>query len=177
MSPELSVINSLQTDIDFIFYLFDSAIEYQRQRGYNLWPQFARSLIETEINEKRHFKIIFRDEIVCVFSVLYSDPVIWMERDKDPAVYLHRIAVRPAYKGKQTMTVIREWAIAHAKEKQKQYVRMDTWGNNEQLRKYYSHCGFNYLGQQFLNIPEGMPAHYGGTELSLFEISADNYPG
>ncbi|MGZ3899693.1 MAG: GNAT family N-acetyltransferase [Bacteroidia bacterium] len=170
MSTNLSIVNSSFRDIDFIFFLFNAAISYQAQKGYNLWPQFERSLIEHEIKEKCHFKIVSNGEIVCVFSVLYSDPVIWMEKNKDPAVYLHRIAVNPKYKGKKLMNVIRGWAIGHAQQMHKQFVRMDTWGNNEVLRDYYIGCGFNYIGQQFLEEAEGLPVHYGGSELSLFEI-------
>jgi hypothetical protein len=165
------VINSSTADIDQIFQLFDYAIQYQKTKGYELWPQFERSLIENEIAEKRHWKIIQNNEVVAIFSVIYNDPVIWIERDADPAVYLHRIAIHPLFKGKNMMKmIIRPWVISHAKEKKKRFVRMDTWGNNVNLREYYISCGFNYIGQQYLKQTEGMPAHYGGDVLSLFEI-------
>jgi hypothetical protein len=57
----------------------------------------------------------------------------------------------------------------HAKEMNKKYLRMDTWGNNESIRNYYSRCGFNYIGQQQLVKTEGVPEHYGGSLLSLFQ--------
>src|SRR4051812_2701179 len=96
----LQIVNSNLTDMDFIFKLFDNAVDYQKKNGYELWPQFSRELIETEIVEKRHWKITDRAAIVCIFSVLYNDPVIWGERDADPSVYLHRIAINPDFKGK-----------------------------------------------------------------------------
>jgi predicted GNAT family N-acyltransferase len=163
----IDIINSSPSDVDFIFTLFDKAIDYQRSNGYNLWPQFQRALIETEIQEKCHWKIVQNENVLAVFSVLYSDPVIWGSRSTDPSVYLHRIAVNPEFKGNRIMELIREWAIEHAGKTSKHFVRMDTWGNNEVLRKYYINCGFNYIGQQFLDEAE---KHYGGSELSLFEI-------
>ncbi|MGQ0826928.1 MAG: GNAT family N-acetyltransferase [Bacteroidota bacterium] len=164
-SGKLQIVNSTLADIDFIFKLFDNAIEYQKKNGYELWPLFSKQLIETEIKEKRHWKILEGNTIVCVFSVLYNDPVIWEEKDKDPSVYLHRIAINPSFKGRHITNVIKNWAIQHAMEKNKKYVRMDTWGDNENLRKYYTSCGFNYLGQQHLKA-----VHYGGSVLSLFQI-------
>ncbi len=165
------VINSELSDIDSIFGLFDSAIEYQKRKGYELWPQFSKALIETEIAEKRHWKILSGDRIVCIFSVLYNDPVIWgEERDKHPSVYLHRIAVNPLFKGQNAMLLIKQWAMEHANQKNKKYVRMDTWGNNKTLRDYYISCGFNYIGQQYLMKITGLPSHYGGSVLSLFQI-------
>ncbi len=165
-----TIINSNLTDLDLIFSFFDSAITYQKQKGYDLWPQFDRQMIETEIQEGRNWKILKDNTIACVFSVLYNDPVIWKEKDIEPAVYLHRVAVNPLFKGNGMMAVIREWSVAHAKEKEKKYVRMDTWGNNENLRNYYISCGFNYICQQYLQNTDGLPAHYGGSVLSLFEI-------
>jgi GNAT superfamily N-acetyltransferase len=167
----LKFMNSDLQDMDNIFSLFDSAIAYQQKHGYDLWPQFSRNMIENEIAEKRHWKIMDGDTIACIFSVQYNDPVIWGEEcDKDPSVYLHRTAINPAYKGRGIMRLIKDWAITHARELGKKYVRMDTWGNNISIRNYYIQCGFPYIGQQQLGQVEGLPSHYGGTLLSLFEI-------
>jgi GNAT superfamily N-acetyltransferase len=161
--------NSNQEDIAFIFELFRKAVEYQKDKGYNLWPNFEVSLIEREIKEKRHWKIVDGNTIACIFSVQYNDPIIWQEKDKDPAVYLHRITINPSFKGKGLIEYVKNWAIAHAKEKEKKYLRMDTWGDNETLRNYYIDCGFNYIGQQFLQHSDVDHKHYGGLILSLFE--------
>jgi hypothetical protein len=131
------IVNSTPKDLDAILRLFDSAIAYQKKNNYELWPKFSMRLIQTEINEGRHWKILEHETIVCIFSVLYNDPVIWgEEKDKEPSVYLHRIAINPLYKGKGIMCLIKDWALEHARQKSKKYVRMDTWGNNESLRNY-----------------------------------------
>jgi GNAT superfamily N-acetyltransferase len=174
---ELQITNSTQMDLDIIFRLFDGAIAYQQRNHYELWPRFSEELIMNEMDEKRHWKIVGGETIACIFSVLYNDPVIWGEKNKDGAVYLHRIAVNPAFKGKGIMKLIRHWAIEHARQKGLQYVRMDTWGNNENLRAYYINCGFNYIGQQHLKEADGLPGHYGGSILSLFQIEVtDQFP-
>jgi hypothetical protein len=169
----LQIVNSVADDVDFIFSLFDHAIEYQKKHGYDLWPQFHRQLIETEIQEKRHWKLINGKDVICIFSVMYNDPVIWQKKDHEPSVYLHRITVNPLFKGMNTMNMIRKWAIVHAREHDKKFVRMDTWGNNVTLRNYYICCGFNYIGQQYLKETKGLPAHYGGSVLSLFQIDVN----
>ncbi|MEO6305333.1 MAG: GNAT family N-acetyltransferase [Bacteroidia bacterium] len=164
------IITSNYNDMDTIFSFFDHAIKYQKRNGYDLWPQFSRELIENEIKENRNWKIMDGTNVVCVFSIMYNDPVIWKERDIEPAVYLHRIAVNPLFKGKGMMNIIKQWALKHARENKKHYLRMDTWGNNETLRNYYISCGFNYIGQQYLTEIKGQPLHYGGSVLSLFQI-------
>jgi hypothetical protein len=165
----MHILNTSPNDLKTIFELFDSAIEYQKKNGYDLWPQFDKSLIETEIKEKRHWKIMEDNVIVCIFSVLYSDPVIWGDKNEEPAVYLHRITINPVFKGRGIISIIKEWAEEHARQNNKKYLRMDTWGNNETIRNYYIRSGFNYIGQQHLVQSEDLPAHYGGNVLSLFQ--------
>src|SRR6202008_1369973 len=79
----LKTEKSLTDDLDDILGLYRSAIKYQKEKGYNLWPEFERSLIEKEISENRHYKITESGEIACVFSLLYNDPIIWKEKDAD----------------------------------------------------------------------------------------------
>ena len=47
---------------------------------------------------------------------------------------------------------------------------MDTWSDNEKLLEYYTSCGFEYVGVVHLQKSEGLPKHYEGISLSLFEI-------
>jgi GNAT superfamily N-acetyltransferase len=165
------IVNTVSDDMDVIFHLFESAIAYQEKNKYELWPVFERSFIQTEIDETRQWKIVKDGVIACIFSVLYNDPVIWgEERDREPSIYLHRIAINPVFKGRGMMRLIKDWAITYAKQTGKRYVRMDTWGNNKTLRDYYIRCGFIYLGQQQLIEKENVPQHYGGSLLSLFQI-------
>ncbi|MHB8929251.1 MAG: hypothetical protein ACYC5R_01500 [Melioribacteraceae bacterium] len=37
--------------------------------------------------------------IACVWAMTFNDPQIWEERNKDPSVYLHRIATNPNFRG------------------------------------------------------------------------------
>src|SRR4051812_29814914 len=107
MDPDKYKITASTTrDMDSIFLLFDSAIDYQKKNEYNLWPKFSRQMILDEIQDNRNWKILDGNTIVCVFSVHYNDPVIWKEKDQEPAVYLHRIAVNPLLKGRGIMNVI-----------------------------------------------------------------------
>lgn len=150
---------------------FKAAVEYQQQKGYQLWPEFEPSLIIAEQQAGLHWKIVRDGKVVCIFSIAYTDPVIWgKESIQDKAIYLHRIAVDPNSKGLRSMELIRDWAIEHAKQKGLDAVRMDTWGENLNIREYYISCGFPYIGQTILSIPNDEPEHYGGNLLSLFEI-------
>jgi ribosomal protein S18 acetylase RimI-like enzyme len=165
-----TIEKSLLNDLETILGLYRDAVKYQKEKGYNLWPEFEKALIEREINEQHHYKVIQEGKIACVFSVLYNDPIIWKEKDKDPAIYLHRIATNPNFKGKGMMQLITNWAHEHAIQHHKKYIRMDTWGDNENLKNYYIHFGFKHMGQVSLPKNHELPSHYWGSTLSLFEI-------
>ena len=66
-------------------------------------------------------------------------------------------------------TKIIEWAREYCAINEKQFIRMDTWGDNQKLINYYVKCGFKFIGIVPLENTEGLPSHYKGS-LALFEI-------
>jgi ribosomal protein S18 acetylase RimI-like enzyme len=162
--------NSSSNDTDEIFRLYKIATDFQKTRFTNHWPEFDRELIETEILENRQWKIVAEGKIACVWATTFDDPQIWEERNEDPAVYIHRIATNPDFRGQNLVGKIVEWAKNYAKENQKQYIRMDTVGYNLGLINYYTRCGFDFLGLLKLKNTGGLPAHYENATVSLFEI-------
>jgi RimJ/RimL family protein N-acetyltransferase len=162
--------NSNSNDTDEIFRLYKIATDFQKTRFTSHWPEFDRELIEIEISENRQWKIISEGKIACVWATTFNDPQIWEERNEDPAVYIHRIATNPDFRGQNLVGKIVEWAKNYAKENQKQYIRMDTVGYNLGLINYYTRCGFDFLGLLKLKNTGGLPAHYENATVSLFEI-------
>ena len=166
----MEIINSNAADIDTIFTFYDAAVAYQKTKFDKHWLSFDRLMVEKELAENRQWKIMEGDEVACIFAIAYQDPFIWKEKDIDPSIYIHRIVTHPTYHGRQYVKTIIEWAKEHAKESGKEYIRMDTWGDNEALIKYYVACGFNFLGTVIPTASDHLPKHYSAIFLSLFEI-------
>lgn len=169
----MKILNSSPEDIEEIFKLYDAAVEYQKTKSNKHWLPFDRKLIETEIEGKRQWKIIVDGEIACIFATAYDDPLIWGERSREPAVYIHRIVTNPQFRGNNYVSEIVNWARDFGKENDKKFIRMDTWGDNEKLKDYYIKCGFDFLGVIAPTEIEKLPKHYEGITLSLFEIRID----
>lgn len=167
----MKIQNSTLNDIHEIFRLYQIATDFQKTRFAVQWPQFEKSLIQTEIKENRQWKIVDNDKIACIWATTFEDPQIWEDRNEDPALYIHRIATNPDYRGQNLVSQIVEWAKGFAKENHKKFIRMDTVGNNAGLISYYSKCGFDFLGLQKLKNTEGLPAHYHNATVSLFQIT------
>lgn len=166
----MKIDNSTITDIAEIFRLYESATAFQKTRYTLHWPKFETSLVETEINENRQWKITIDGKTACVWATTFDDPQIWEEKNADPAVYIHRIATNPEFKGQNMVAVIVAWAKEYAKTNGKTYVRLDTVGQNEGLINHYTKMGFDFLGLVDLKNTDQLPSHYHGNPVCLFEL-------
>ncbi|MGM9478941.1 GNAT family N-acetyltransferase [Pedobacter sp. GSP4] len=166
----MKIANSTRADITEIFRLYESATNFQKTKYTLHWPKFETSLVETEIEENRQWKITIDGKTACVWATTFDDPQIWEERNADPAVYIHRITTNPEFKGQNMVATIVAWAKEYAKANNKTYVRLDTVGQNEGLINHYIKMGFNFLGLYNLKHTDQLPSHYHGNPVSLFEI-------
>ena len=103
------------------------------------------------------------------FSLALSDELIWNEKEKGDAIYLHRICVNPERKGNNLTNHILSWAYGYALGTGRKFIRMDTWGDNQRLVNYYVSCGFQHVGNRRLGEAPELPAHYSNANLALFE--------
>ena len=170
MQNSIQVVNSTPSDIDTIFDFYDLAIEHQKKVSPKQWQGFNRDLVQQEIAENRQYKILVDGEVAAIFALTYSDPQIWLGKDGEAAIYIHRIVTHPDYRGYGFVKVIVEWAKEFSKTTLLDYIRMDTWADNERLLKYYTGCGFNHVGEIRIGADSGLPKHYEGITLNLFEI-------
>ena len=110
------IINTTKDDLEFIYFLFEEAIAYQQRKNYPGWNGFDKDVIIKDIEHQQQCKIISGKEILCIFSIVKSDPYIWRNKDKGDAIYLHRIIVNPLHKGHKQFAKIIQWAIDYAKQ-------------------------------------------------------------
>ena len=167
----MTIKNVSIVDIDEVFRLYKIASEYQREKKKVIvWPNFDRNMVETEITEKRQFKMLIENEVVCIWAITFNDEQIWEEKNKDSAIYIHRIATSPNFRGKKMVAKIVDWAKQFADEKEIQFIRLDTLGNNTRLIEHYKEAGFDFLGMHTLKDTSNLPEHYQEAPVCLFEI-------
>ncbi len=166
--------NSSVNDIDTIKQLYGNARAFQQLKHAVRWPEFDTALIETAIEEQRQWKIIIDHQVACIWTITFNDPQIWEERNIDPAIYIHRIATNPLFRGQNLVEAIVQWARIYATENNKYFIRLDTVGENTGLINYYQQCGFSFLGLYTLKNTDALPAHYKNATVSLFEIALSN---
>lgn len=165
---------SLQSDIPAFRRFWNAALDYQQARQLPLWPLFPEAQIEREIRSGLHFSSDFPDGALAgYFSVALSDRLIWAGKERDDAIYIHRMCVNPTRKGSNLASSVLAWARGHAASLGRKFVRMDTWADNQRLVDYYVSCGFHYIGDRQLGVVPELPAHYSNTRLALFQNAID----
>lgn len=168
--------NSTQRDIPQIFKLYKSATDFQKKKfPENQWPEFDKDLIPKEVKENRQFKLLIENKIACIWAIAFRDPQIWGDNGEGSSIYIHRIATDANFRGNNFVKIIVDWAKELAKDQHKQFIRMDTCGENEKLIRHYKKCGFDFLGIRKLEDSSGLPSHYHHADVCFFEIRLNEF--
>jgi GNAT superfamily N-acetyltransferase len=163
--------NTTNEDLKFVYELFDQSIVYQEKQGYPAWKNYDKNALIRDVDNKHQYKIIIDGLIAMVFSVCYSDKILWREMERGDSIYLHRIVVNPKFKGLRLFGVILEWAIDHAKNRDLKFIRMDTWADDRNIIDYYKGFGFHFIEDfNTPDIPE-LPVHNRNIPLALLEYN------
>lgn len=170
-TQSFQIQNTEKGDLPFIHWLFDEAIAYQKRKNVPVWPDYDKDLLKREIEEKLQFKIVQTGTIACIFSICYSDKIVWRERDKDDSIFLHRIVVNPNFKGQKQFEKILNYAKKHILEKGIQFIRMDTWADNPTLIQYYQSFEFEIVDYFTTPDTEDLPIQQRGNRIVLLEYS------
>ncbi|MGY8943183.1 MAG: GNAT family N-acetyltransferase [Flavobacteriales bacterium] len=167
----MTIKNVTASDIEKIFAFYKIASNYQREKKTVIvWPDFDREMVLNEIAENRQFKLLVNNEVVCIWAITFSDEQIWEDSNTDSAIYIHRIAVNPNFRGNNYIATITNWAKEYALKKEIQFIRLDTLGENKNLITHYKNAGFHFLGLFNLKNTSNLPEHYKLAPVCLFEI-------
>lgn len=165
----IKITNTDTSDLAQIYAFFDESIRYQERKGFPAWKNYDKSAIVRDIENRNQYKVLIDSQTAIVFSVCYSDKIIWRTFDTGSSVYLHRIVVNPECKGQKLFGIILNWAIKHAKGKGLLSVRMDTWAANPRIVEYYKTFGFVVVENFTTPNTDELPIHNRNLELTLLE--------
>jgi GNAT superfamily N-acetyltransferase len=161
--------NTTREDLPFIYELFDQSIVYQERNGYPVWRNYDKNAIVRDIDSGHQYKVAIDGTMALVFSVAYTDSVIWRQMDRGHSVYLHRIVINPAFKGQRLFGLILAWSKRHLQERGLRSIRMDTWAANPTIIQYYQSFGFVVIENFTTPDSEDLPLHNRNLALTLLE--------
>ena len=162
--------NTSPKDLNFIYWLFEEAIAYQKKNNYVGWNSYDKDFIKLDIKNKEQFKVIKGNAVLCIFSICFRDAVIWREKENGDAIYLHRIVVNPAFKGQKQFEKILNWIVEFANGKGLKYIRMDTWADNPHIIDYYKSYGFQLIENYTTPDTPELPDQHRDLKVALLEM-------
>ncbi|MCY1512485.1 hypothetical protein D9M68_469460 [compost metagenome] len=165
------ITNAVNDDLPVIYNLFEKAIQFLKANRYIGWNSYDKAFIKSDIAQGLLFKITYGKEIACIFSVCYSDALIWREKEMGNAIYLHRIVLNRNFAGEKLFNKVLEWAIPFAKNRKLEYVRMDTWADNEKIIAYYKSYGFSFIENYTTPNTENLPVQHRNLHVALLELA------
>ena len=169
-----SVINTTTEDLTLIYWMFEEAIAYQKKNHYPGWNSYDKEFLQHEIDKMLQLKIVENGNVLCVFSICFSDPLIWREKDTGTSIYLHRITVNPKYKGQNQFAKVLAWAVEYARKNGLETIRMDTWADNPTIISYYLGYGFRFLGNYTTPNTAELPEQHRNLCVTLLELSVQS---
>jgi GNAT superfamily N-acetyltransferase len=170
----MKIYRSVPSSNDLFRDFWNAALICQKSNHLPLWPSYPEQRIEDEIHAGLHFTVVMPDQVLAgYFSIALSDELIWGDKERGDAIYLHRICVNPVRKGNNLTAHVLSWAYGYALVAGRKFIRMDTWGDNQRLINYYLACGFEPVGNRRLGSVPELPPHYNNANLALFENAVD----
>ncbi|MBN8686154.1 MAG: GNAT family N-acetyltransferase [Chitinophagales bacterium] len=164
------IIPAQSSDLPEIYRLFEQAIQFQREKNYIGWNNYDKEFIREDISNQLLYRIIKGKDTLGIFSVCYSDPLIWREKEKSDALYLHRIVLNREFREIKLFRLLLDWALVHASEKKLKHLRMDTWAENEKLINYYRSYGFRFIEEYTTANTEELPVQHRNLKVALLEL-------
>jgi ribosomal protein S18 acetylase RimI-like enzyme len=124
-------------DVELVGRILDEAEE---------WPRpFPREELAERTERDELFVVDLDGEPAATFTLLWDDASFWGEQPPD-AAYLHKLAVRRAFRGRGLGARIVEWAERRAAAAGRAYLRLDCLRDNVGIRGYYERLGFEHRG-------------------------------
>lgn len=164
------IVNTALSDLPLVLWLFEQAMKLNDRQGYKVWTTIDKIALQQDIENKLQYKIMRGNDVRCIFSVQFSDPLIWGERDASDAIYLHRVVVHPDFKGQRQFEDVLTWTKTLAQQRQRAYIRMDTWADNPGIIRYYESFGFALVGTRTTEDTPKLPIQNRNLNVVLLEL-------
>lgn len=141
--------------------LLRSSGRWAEERGFPLmWegPELEPR-VRTSVEAGATYVLLGPDrKVYATVALEWDDPPIWGSRPPD-AGYVHRLAVRREWAGRQVGRRLVDWAEREIARRGRRWLRLDTIAANPVLCRYYEALGFRRVGD----------SRFRGIEFARFE--------
>ncbi|WP_334071214.1 MULTISPECIES: GNAT family N-acetyltransferase [Paenibacillus] len=152
-------------DAETVRILLTEAAEWMRANGIGQWSpeQFTEEVIASYFAGREIYMILTETGPAGMFTLQAGDPDYWGALNDEAYNYLHRLTVRPYFRGRALGKEMIYWAAKHSRETGRKGLRFDCWDQNRKLNPYYRELGMEEKGIGRLN----------GRQYILYEMNGE----
>ncbi|MFF2911314.1 GNAT family N-acetyltransferase [Paenibacillus sp. NPDC057934] len=131
-----------------ILRMLKAAAQWMVDNGIRQWSpdQFTAKEIAGYFDEREVYLALDGETPVGLFTLQFSDPQYWGNKNNDAFAYLHRLTVAGPYRGSGLGEQMIMFAAKQALRLGHKGLRLDTVAHNVKLNRYYQSLGFRYQG-------------------------------
>jgi hypothetical protein len=171
-----TILPAEMDDLPFVFNLFEQAIQFQKEKGYIGWNSYDRDFITNDVANGLLLKVKHEDGVLGIFCICHTDKLIWREREKGDALYLHRVVLNREFEGARIFSTILNWSKVFAGNHNRRFIKMDTWAGNSKLIEYYKTYGFQFVENYTTADTIDLPIQHRNLNVALLELDlSDKY--
>lgn len=141
-------------DAEVLAEILSSGVKNKLAHGDGSWgtePYTAEELRE-RIKKGHTYIAKAGGEPVGTLLLIWEDELMW--GDQPPvAAYVHQLAVKDGYRGKDLGKQLLDWASQQASNNGRDLLRVDFSAENEGLKSYYEDLGFSWVQDREVNAP------------------------
>jgi GNAT superfamily N-acetyltransferase len=147
----LTIERAKPEELGLVMEIVNEAAAWLHSRGIidqlpSPMSELVRNCTEREISKGEvYLTRLDNGDAVGVFRFEWSDPILWCD-DPEGGGYLHSFALRKIAHGHGIGKTMIAWAKEYVAECGKRFLRLDCWGENRALCKYYEELGFTFCG-------------------------------
>ncbi|HJT56732.1 MAG TPA: GNAT family N-acetyltransferase [Ktedonobacteraceae bacterium] len=152
-TPQRNIIieQARPDDLDTVIDILEEAAAWLTSRGIDQWRpgSFLEARYETiakQVNRGEVYLATLNGKPVGTLTLQWEDKGFWGDVPDD-AAYVHRIAIRRAYAGKELGYHLLQWAESTAAASGKNFLRLDCMAENVALCEYYERANFESRGE------------------------------
>ncbi len=161
----LVIREAIRADAPILAEILREAAERMVSSGVEQWKpeMFSVETVLEYFERRRVFLLTSNGKSAGLFTLQDSDPDYWNEWNDERYIYLHRLTVRPEYRGLDYGGEMLRYAEKEAKRLNKRGLRLDCVAHLPSLNAYYRRSGFRFIAKRDLK------RSVGGRYVNLYE--------
>ncbi len=142
----IEIIVATTSDIGTATAILEEAADWAASMGLDLWQNKGfEGVLVPAVERGELYLAKINGQAAGTFILQWADDFFWGKRPDD-AGYIHKVAVRREFAGKNVGGYILGWAERKVAQQGRQYLRLDCQPHNPAINSYYQKAGFVFQG-------------------------------